>query len=42
MFEAFDEPWKTGEAGEKHFGWWYRPNNAEAEYIEKATGQVYQ
>lgn len=42
MFEAFDEPWKTGMEGEKHFGWWYRPNNNEARYIEKATGQVYQ
>jgi exo-beta-1,3-glucanase (GH17 family) len=42
MFQAIDEPWKTGLEGEKHFGWWYRPNNNEAKYIEKSTGQVYE
>ncbi|ODM94562.1 putative chitinase 2 [Orchesella cincta] len=39
MFEAFDEPWKTGLEGEKHFGWWRRAPNSES-YIEKATGAV--
>lgn len=41
MFQAIDEPWKTGKEGEKHFGWWYRPNNNDAKYIEKATGKVF-
>lgn len=41
MFEAFNEPWKTGEEGEKHFGWWYRPDDNQARYVEKATGRVF-
>jgi len=41
MFEAFDEPWKNGLDGEKHFGWWYRQDDNDAIYIEKATGQTY-
>lgn len=41
MFEAFDEPWKTGREGEKHFGWWYRPDNNQARYIEKTTGRSF-
>lgn len=40
MFEAFDEPWKTGLPGEKHFGWWMRaPDNSDY-YIEKTTGEI--
>lgn len=38
MFEAFDEPWKTGEEGEKHFGWWKRAPDNSNYYIEKTTG----
>lgn len=41
MFEAFDEPWKTGLDGEKHFGWWQRaPDNSDY-YIEKTTGIIH-
>lgn len=39
MFEAFDEPWKTGEEGEKYFGWWRRAEDNSNFYIEKATGR---
>lgn len=38
MFEAFDESWKGGDEGEKHFGWW-RWNNDH--YVEKTTGKKY-
>jgi len=38
MFEAFDEPWKTGEPGEKTFGWWRRAEDNSNYYIEKSTG----
>jgi hypothetical protein len=41
MFEAFNEPWKTGADGEKHFGWWYRPDNNQGRYVEKTTGQSF-
>jgi len=41
MFQAFDEPWKTGEEGEKHFGWWKRADDNSNRYIEKTTGKVY-
>ncbi|CAL8109497.1 unnamed protein product [Orchesella dallaii] len=40
MFEAFDEPWKTGLEGEKHFGWWRRAPDNSNSYIEKSTGNV--
>jgi exo-beta-1,3-glucanase (GH17 family) len=39
MFEAFDEPWKTGMSGEKKFGWWHRANDNSNYYIEKSTGK---
>lgn len=39
MFEAIDEPYKGGTTGEAHYGWWYRSNNNEEEYVEKATNQ---
>lgn len=40
MFQAFDEPWKTGLSGEKHFGWWKRAPDNSNYYIEKATGNT--
>jgi len=39
MFEAFDEPWKTGDPGEKTFGWWKRADDNSKYYIEKTTGR---
>lgn len=39
MFEAFDEPWKTGLPGEKTFGWWKRADDNSKYYIEKSTGR---
>lgn len=39
MFEAFDEPWKTGLPGEKTFGWWKRADDNSRYYIEKSTGR---
>jgi len=41
MFQAFDEPWKTGLSGEKHFGWWKRAPDNSNHYIEKATGKIF-
>lgn len=40
MFAAFDEPWKTGLSGEKHFGWWQRAPDNSNYYIEKTTGNI--
>lgn len=39
IFEAMDEPWKTGWSAETHYGWWKRQDNAAEVYVEKATGQ---
>ncbi|CAL8116678.1 unnamed protein product [Orchesella dallaii] len=39
MFEAFDEPWKTGPSGEKELGWWKRAPDNSNYYIEKSTGK---
>lgn len=41
MFAAFDEPWKTGLPGEKHFGWWKRAPDNSNYYIEKTTGKIF-
>lgn len=38
-FQAFDEPWKTGDEGEKHFGWYKRAPDNGNYYIEKSTGK---
>lgn len=39
MFEAMDEPYKHGNSAEGHYGWWYRKNNQEEVYVEKASNQ---
>jgi len=41
MFAAFDEPWKPGHSGERHFGWWRRAPDNSNYYIEKATGNIF-
>lgn len=37
MFEAIDEPFKSGFTGEPHYGWWYRQSNGAEDYVEKVT-----
>lgn len=41
MFAAFDEPWKPGPSGERHFGWWRRAPDNSLYYIEKTTGNIF-
>lgn len=40
MFQAFDEPWRTGLSGEKHFGWWHRALDNSNYYVEKSSGKI--
>lgn len=40
MFQAFDEPWRNGLDGERHFGWWKRAPDNSNYYIEKTTGDI--
>lgn len=39
MFEAMDEPFKSGNTAERHFGWWYRKSNNDEVYVEKASNR---